>query len=317
MEKIAATINRLLDKGMPFFPPLGVVIGFAAAAYLRPLKPLVTYLFAYVTLIGAMGLTLGDFKKALKRPLVLLAVVAVSHVVVPVITALVANLAFPGQPDLVSGYVLLMSIPIAISCYIWSAIFRGNDAVVLTAILLDTMLGPVVTPFTVRVLAHTAVRIDTTGMMLSLLFMVVIPMIVGVTVNHVTKNAAKERFVPLGKPFSKVFLVVVICINSAQVAGKIDFTWGLVPITLLSVILCFVGFFLGYVTAKYVFHAGRDLQVSLCFTCGMRNISASLVLAINYFPPVASIPVIVGIIIQQTIAAASGYLFFRSKQPIK
>jgi tagaturonate reductase len=302
---------------MPFIPPVGVALGFWGAEYIRPFKPLVTYLFAYITLIGAMGLTLGDFKKALQRPGVLALIFAGSHVVMPVITAVAANIVFPGQPDLVAGYVLLMSIPIAVSCYLWSSIFNGIDAIVLTIILIDTVLGPLVTPLTVRLLAHTNVHIDTRGMMLSLLLMVVIPMIVGVMVNQLSRNQAKERFVPLGKPFSKLFLIMVISINSSQVAGQIAFSWDLLPITLLIAVLSFAGFLLGALTAKYLCRGGRDLQVTMCFTGGLRNISASLVLAINYFPPIAAIPVIVGILIQQTIAALSGYLFFRSPVPIK
>jgi tagaturonate reductase len=313
----AFAVNSVLDAAMPAMMPLGVVIGFAAAPVLRPLKPLVTYLFAFVTLVGAMGLTVGDFKKAVQKPAVLAAVFLVSHVVVPVVTAGAAKLAFPGQPDLVSGYVLLMSIPVAVSCYLWSSIYHGLDAVVLTVLLLDTVVAPLVTPLSVTLLAHTEVAIDTTGMMLSLLWMVVVPMVVGVALNQGTKNGAKAKAVPLGKPFSKLFLMAVVSINSAQVVESVVWSWALVPVVGVSALTSFFGFAAGWAAAKWAFRGAQDLQVTMCFTCGMRNISASLVLAIQYFPPAAAVPVIVGILLQQTMAAVSGRLFFSSKTAAK
>ena len=44
----------------------------------------------------------------------------------------------------------------------------------------------------------------------------------------------------------------------------------------------------------------------------MRNISAALVLAIKFFPPDSSIPVLVGVVLQQSIAALMGKMLFRT-----
>jgi tagaturonate reductase len=303
-------INAVLDTFMPLITPLGVAAGFIFAGSLLPLKPLVTYFFAYVTLMGALGLNAGDFKKALSRPLPLAAIFLCAHVLVPGVTALAARLCFPGKPDILSGYVLLMAIPTAVAGYIWTSIYHGDEAVTLTMILIDTLLAPVVTPLTVRIFANSALRIDTTGMIISLLLMVVIPSVAGVTANQISHNRMRVFVTPIGKPFSKIALFAVIAVNTAQVADKVSFSFTLLPIFALNAALAFLGFLSGALIAKLL-RADRRIQVSMTFACGMRNISAALVLAINFFPPESALPVVIGIVLQQTLAAFSGWVFFR------
>jgi predicted Na+-dependent transporter len=48
----------------------------------------------------------------------------------------------------------------------------------------------------------------------------------------------------------------------------------------------------------------------MTFTGGMRNISAALVLATTYFSPLAALPVILGILFQQTFVGLLGGVLF-------
>ena len=58
----------------------------------------------------------------------------------------------------------------------------------------------------------------------------------------------------------------------------------------------------------------REDSVSLMYGTGMRNISAALVLAITYFKAETAIPVVFGIVFQQTLAAISGIILLPKKQ---
>jgi tagaturonate reductase len=303
-------LNIALDKAMPAITPLGVAMGFVFAPYLKPFKPLVTYLFAYVTFIGSLGLTVSDFKKSLQKPLTLATIFLCAHVLSPAMTTLITRLCFPRNPDVVSGFVLLMSIPTAVSGYIWNSIYHGNEAMALTMILLDTILAPISTPLAVRLFSHSNVTIDTSGMIVSLIFMVVIPSIIGVGANQYSRNRMQANVVPFGKPFAKIMLLGVISINTAQVADKVIFSLTLLPIIATGTLLTFLGFFFGYGTARLL-RVDRAAQVSMTFSVGMRNISAAMVLVISFFPPESAMPVIIGLVIQQTVAAFSGFLLFR------
>lgn len=53
--------------------------------------------------------------------------------------------------------------------------------------------------------------------------------------------------------------------------------------------------------------------VALIFTGGMRNISAGAVLATSFFPPQVAVPVVVGMLFQQILAALFGHLLARSE----
>jgi tagaturonate reductase len=164
----------------------------------------------------------------------------------------------------------------------------------------------------VRLFSGTAVSIDTTGMIISLLLMVVIPSIVGVALNQMSRNWMHITVVPFGKPFSKIALFAVIVINTSQVAGKVSLDFQLIPIAALNLALAFLGYMLGFLAARLL-RAEKTVSVAMVFTIGMRNISAALVLAINFFPPESALPVVIGIVLQQTIAALSGHLFFSRK----
>ena len=53
--------------------------------------------------------------------------------------------------------------------------------------------------------------------------------------------------------------------------------------------------------------------VSVTFASSMKNISAAMVLAIQFFPPASLIPIISGIVLQQTTTAISAHFLFGNK----
>ena len=55
----------------------------------------------------------------------------------------------------------------------------------------------------------------------------------------------------------------------------------------------------------------QDEIVSLIYTGGMRNISAGAVLAVSFFPSQVAVPVVIGMLFQQILAALFGYLLRR------
>lgn len=302
--------NQIMEQVMPLVTPVGVILGLLLGQHISGLKPSVTWLFAFITLVGAMGMNFSDFSHVLKQPVPICISLLCSHVVVPLLVYGIGTLLFPGKPVLVIGFVLLYAIPTAVVSYMWSSIFKGNGVLSLTLILIDTLLAPLVTPWTVRLLTHSDIRIDTAGMMLSLLYMVVIPSLVGVGLNTFSKGFAKTKVTPYLKPFTKISLLFVVMINASQIVGRLSFEKSYIAVFLVNIFFAVAGFLLGYFIAK-LFKYDRPTQTSLTFSVGMRNISAALVLAIDFFPPEASVPVLIGVVIQQTTAALIGKALFR------
>lgn len=299
-------VNAFLEKAMPYMTPLGVAAGLLLGNGISPASPAIVPLFALITFSGALSMTAGEALGVFRKPLPIIAFLLSFHIVLPAAVRLAAGLIFASNPDYVTGFVLLFAIPTAVSGYIWTGIHRGNGPLALALILIDTMLAPFSVPATVALFMGRSVTIDTSGMFFSLLLMVVIPSIAGVAINHLTRGAAPNALSPVLKPLSKLFLFMVIAINVSRLEGKIPpLDAGFLAVLAVCTLLSFAGFALGRLSSAAL-RLSREDSVSVTFATGMRNISAALVLAISFFPPAAAVPVVTGILLQQTVAALAG-----------
>lgn len=312
IEPKLRSFNSFLEKMMPLLTPVGVILGLILAGYVKGMKPAVTYLFAFLTLVSGMGVSVKDFFTVLKKPKPIFAFALGTYVVIPLLVFFVTNLLIPARAETITGFVLLYSIPTAVVGTVWSSIYRGNLALSLTILVIATVLSPIITPTTVSLLTSTSIQIDSLGLAKSLTFMVLIPSVLGITINYFTKGKCNDHVAPMLKPFTKIALLFVIIINTSQVAEDLIKSASLVyiPEAILAIVFTFTGFFVGSIISK-LFKLNRDDTVSVTFAIGLRNISASLVLAIQFFPPSAVVPIIFGIVVQQTACAIAAKIIFK------
>jgi len=190
--------------------------------------------------------------------------------------------------------------------------FMGDKALCLTLILLDTLLAPLVVPGTVSLLMGTKVAMDMTGIAVSLILMVVIPTIIGVTLNETSRGKIPALVCPYLAPFSKVCLMLVIAANASPVAKIIRFedphVW---KVAGLCIVLSVVGFLL-LKLASIAVRCNAEKSVTLFFSGGLRNISAVTTIAVTFFPEAAALPALLGIVFQQTLSAIMGKLLIRN-----
>jgi Predicted Na+-dependent transporter len=302
--------NKTLNRLMPIITPLGVVVGLLLGSSVKFLTPFITLLFAVVTFSGAIKLKFKDFISILLHPGKLIVAFVSAHVLAPLVVFLILRLTGFSRIPEATGYILLTATPIAVSSYIWSQILYGNGPLSLAIIFVDTVLSPFVTPLTVRLLTSTDVAIDTNGMMISLFWMVVLPSIIGMICNAVMKEETIDAQMPVWSLLSRVFLFIVIVLNSSKMRPYIVFSMKYVPIALGVVVLIVLTFLVSYAFGRIFCRDERDL-VSLTIGGSMRNISASLVLAMAFFPPEAAFPVVFGIVFQQMLIGLVGKYLFR------
>jgi tagaturonate reductase len=329
--KALIKLNSTLERSMPLLTPLGIIMGVIFSSFFINLRPFIPWLFGAMTLSGALKLKSRDLFQAVRNPLPILFFFLTAHFVMPVITMLISTLVFGNDPDTVSGYVLIYSVPTAVSSFIWVSIYRGDPALSLTMILLDSVLAPLVVPFTVRLLLGTKIILDMSGMALSLLFMVVIPTLVGVITNETSRGTIPKIVTPYLNPLAKIFLILVVSANCSAVAPQINLQntriW---IIGVMCIVFSAMGFSLGKLTGLLGRRLGllgntskgesslgessmedtsKEKQVSLFFALGLRNISAAMILGIEFFPPAAALPAVLGIVFQQSMAALMGKLY--------
>jgi predicted Na+-dependent transporter len=308
VQAFVNTLNRRLEQAMPALTPLGVILGFIFSRVFITLVPLVPFLFAVMTLSGALKLRFRDLGAAVTDPMPALVFFICSHVLMPLAGFLGGSLIFPDDPAITAGFVLLFSAPTAVSGFIWIAVYRGSTALSLTLILLDTLAAPLVVPGTVSLLLGASVSPDTAAMARSLALMVVVPTILGVILNEASRGGIPRIISPYVSPAAKLCLAVVVAANAAAAAPRIHLgdrrVW-------LIAVLC-VGFsLLGFGLARLgsaLARQGRNKGVTLFFAVGLRNITAAATLALAYFPEAAALPAVLGILFQQSMAALMGRL---------
>ncbi|ALC83395.1 MULTISPECIES: bile acid:sodium symporter family protein [Bacillus] len=300
-------LNRTLGKVMPVLTPLSVVTGVLLADNLSYLAFLVPWVFALMTFGGSLGSSFKSFQHAIVHPLPLIIVIAVLHIIAPLIAWSTGHLFFYGDSYTITGLILGMIIPTGITSVIWVSMYKGNLGLTLSIILIDTILSPFIVPFSLSLLVGEQVHMEVWGIMRGLFGMIVIPSLLGMGFNQYAPKITK-RLSTLLAPVTKLGLIVVVSINSSVVAPyfqHIDYKFVLTALTVF--ILAFSGYLISWLLGRMLRNS-REVIISLIYTGGMRNISVGAVLAVGFFPPPVAVPVITSMLFQQVLAGFYGFL---------
>jgi tagaturonate reductase len=311
--QIAKKINYYFERWLPITTPLSIALGFILPAFFIHLRPFVPWLFGIMTFSGALKLKVTELGAAVKSPVPILLFFISAHIMMPLIAFLSSSLFFT-DPDVTAGFILLFSGPTAVSGFIWVLILKGDLALCLTLILLDTLLAPFVVPGGVSLLMGAKVAMDISGIAISLVFMIVIPTIIGVTLNETSKGKIPASICPYLDPAAKVCLMLVIAANASIVAPTVVFNDPLIwKVAAFVVTLTFLGFAI----IKLVTITGRcryPKDITVIIAGGLRNNSAVMTIAVTFFPQAAVLPTLVSIIVQQSIMAIAGKIFAKNEK---
>jgi predicted Na+-dependent transporter len=313
IENLAGSINRRLENLMAVITPLSVVIGFCLPRVFIHLRPFVPLLFGVMTFSGALKLRAHEFGAVVKRPAPVFLFFAAAHAAMPLLALAAASLCFENK-DIVTGFVLLFCGPTAVSGIIWTAMYGGDNALCLTLILLDTMLAPLAVPGGVLVLMGAKTAMDVGGIALSLLYMVVIPTILGVAVNEASRGKVPAKVCPYVDPAAKICLMLVIMANVSAIAPQIRLGE---PLVYAEAALCIALSAAGFLLSKgaaVLGRCGNEKSVTLFFSGGLRNFSAITTIAVAFFPEDAALPALLSIVFQQAIAAVMGKLMIKTRR---
>ncbi|WP_046175836.1 bile acid:sodium symporter family protein [Domibacillus indicus] len=301
-------INIFLARWMPLLTPLSVLSGVLLAEFIHSWIFIVPWLFAFMTFVGSLNSNFGMLRHTMSHPFPIFLALAILHLITPVFAWTVGHLMFPDDPLTVTGFTLALVIPTGITSVVWVTMYKGSVPLALVIILIDTMLSPLIVPFSMSVLAGSRVEMDVLAMVSGLFWMIVLPSLLGMIANEWLKEEKASRLSQTLSPFSRVSLPIVIAVNSGVAAPylrDIDARLIQILLTILFVVLC--GYMLSWGLA-IVFRQTRENIITLIYTGGMRNISAGAVIAVNFFPPQTAVPVVVCMLFQQMLAAFHGFL---------
>lgn len=305
-------INRQLEKIMPLITPTSVILGVIFAAYLKDYSFLISWIFAFMTFAGSLGSNFKSIHHAISHPFSLFILLFILHVFMPIWAWGVGHIVFSDDVYTITGLILGMVIPTGITSFIWVSIYRGNIALTLSAILIDTLLSPFIVPYTLSLIVGQKVEMDLLSMMNGLLGMIVIPSLLGMFLNHLTKGKVKHNLAPILAPFSKIGLGLVVMLNGAVVAPYLrDINGKLIMVAFVVFFIAFTGYLFSYLFGIFL-KRDQETTIALTFTGGMRNISAGAVLAVTYFQASVAVPVVVAMLFQQVLASFFGFFLQKS-----
>ncbi len=312
MQKIRRA-DGFVGRNMPWFILLSVIAGVGLPGVFGPLQQYMMLLLAMLTFANSLGGGFRDLAAAFKQPLPILTAFVVMHLVIPTVVLGIGRGLFPGNPDFVSGLVLQFTLPVGVATLMWVGMSGGHMGLCLSMVLLDTLLSPFSIPLVLQLLLGASVEMDMLGMMKNLLLMVGIPALLGMTLYEVSGGGVAKTLKPaLSLPGKCVIFLICASTGSQCADAFMSFDRWMLTVIIVGVSLCSLGFFLGHLTAKGLnmnFPEGFTLTLMI----GFRNISAGIVLAQQYFPGEALLPVSIVPLFQQLLMSVVIKVLWKSK----
>jgi len=269
----------------PLWAMLGVLLAMLVPEWFVPLKPAIVPLLALV--MFGMGVTLNgqNFLTVLQRPLPVCLGVALQFLLMPLAGWLFAIL-LDLPPQLLVGLVLVGCSPGGTASNVICYLANGDVALSITLTITSTLLAVVATPLLTLLYAGQVVPVPVFDMLLSILQIIVLPVVLGVLLNHFLHRqlAALHDLFRLLSVFSIcVIIAIIAALNSGQLA---QLSAGLVAAVLLHNTAGLLG---GYWLPRWLGRDERECR-TLAIEVGMQNSGLAVALAVKYFSVAAALP---------------------------
>ena len=236
-----------------------------------------------------MGLTLSpsDFKIVLSRPKDILVGCLAQFTIMPLL-ALLLTLAFSLPKELALGVILVGCCPGGTASNVITYLAKGDLALSVGMTACSTLLAPFVTPLLVWLMAGTMVNVDTLGMLLSIVYVVIAPIIVGLLFQRFLPRLTKA-VTPYLPAFSSLAIAFTVGIVVSHNADRL-MLGGLIVI-LVVMLHNLLGLSLGFLIGRLL-RLEKPKCVALSIEVGMQNSGLASSLANMHFAafPLATIP---------------------------
>ena len=278
----------MLNRINTLFPLWAVL--FSLIAYFFP-AAFVGYQAAIVPLLSMimffMGLTLtfDSFKQVLVAPKPVIIGIALQFSIMPLL-AFIISLVLALTADIAAGLILVGCCAGGTASNVICYLAKANVALSITMTMVSTLAAVVMTPLLSWVYIDAAIDINYLSMLVSILKMVIVPVLLGLLLNHYA-GAAVTRLEPLLPTLSIVSIVAIIMIIVAVNENKLAL---LGPLIVVAVALHNgIG-----LLAAYGFSRALKLSVlesrTIAIEVSMQNSGLGVALALKYFSPLAALP---------------------------
>lgn len=236
-----------------------------------------------------MGLTLSpqDFRIVFSRPRDVLVGCLAQFTIMPFMAWLLTK-AFSLPSDLALGVILVGCCPGGTASNVITYLAKGDLALSVGMTATSTVLAPFMTPFLTWLLAGTLVDVNTLGMLQSIVYVVIAPILGGFLIQHFLPGFTK-RAVAYLPAFSTLVIAFVVGIVVGHNASRL-LTGGLLVI-IVVMLHNLSGLALGYGVGRML-SLSHEKRAAISIEVGMQNSGLASSLATLHFAafPMATIP---------------------------
>lgn len=249
------------------------------------LKPYIFPLLMSVMLGMGMTLSVNDFTQVWQKKSAVALGVSIQFVVMPLAAYALAQ-AFSLSTELTIGLMLVGATAGGTASNVMTYLAKGDVALSVSMTLVSTLLAVLLLPFLTWIYLAQTVPVPVESMLMSLLKLILLPLVVGMLINHFFYQKLQwlQPALPAFAMFSIVLIIgIVVGLNQANI-GQLGL--GLAAVIMLHNL---IGLASGYFAAKGLGHDETTAR-TLAIEVGMQNSGLSVALAIKYFTPMAALP---------------------------
>ena len=247
----------------------------------------INYLLGVVMFGMGLTLNLHDFKIVFSRPKDVIIGCLAQFTIMPLL-AWTLSRAFQLDEALALGVVLVGCCPGGTASNVITYLAKGDLALSVGMTGVSTLLAPLMTPFLTWVLAGKSVDVDVVGMLLSILWVVILPIVAGLIIKWLLPRFTEQAtdYLPA---FSSLAIALIVSIVIAANADKL-MAGGLI-IVLVVVLHNLSGLGLGYLIGRLL-RLSEPKKRAISIEVGMQNSGLASSLATLHFAayPLATIP---------------------------
>lgn len=297
-------IRRLLDLAANAFPVW--VVMACGVALVQPewftwfRGSAIVWALAVIMLGMGITLSVDDFRGVTTRPLAVVTGFVAQFLIMPVAGWSVATVLGLDPPFAV-GLILVACCPGGTASNVVTYIARADVALSVVMTTCSTLGAVILTPLLTKALAGRIVDVDASGLFISTLQVVVLPVAAGVVINRLMPRLA-TTVLPVA-PLVSVLAIALVC---ASIIGQNAAAIASSGATLLLAVVALhaLGFGVGYLFARG-FRYDRMVARTVSIETGMQNSGLGVVLAQRHFPaePLTAVPCAISSVVHSVIGS--------------
>ena len=300
-------ICNYISKYMGVLVLVSAVLALMFPELLRHIRPTtINYLLGLVMFGMGLTLNLKDFKIVFSRPKDVIIGCLAQFTVMPLLAWLLTRL-FSLDEALALGVVLVGCCPGGTASNVITYLAKGDLALSVGMTGVSTLLAPFLTPLLTWALAGKSINVDMVSMFLSILWVVILPIVVGLIVKGMWPQFTDKAtdYLPA---FSSVAIAFIVAIVISATADRLLAGGLLIVVVVMLHNIC--GFGIGYLTGRLLgLQEAKKRAISI--EVGMQNSGLASSLATIHFAayPLAAIPGAIFSVWHNISGAAIAYLY--------